>query len=221
MNTLKQYILKHKGAILALFVFMAIAFYTGRITNRQTANFILHDSIQVIQNRNNEYYSRVNSYVVSERELKAVNSKLFEEVKKLREKPLTIESIQTTTKFSGKLKTIASADSTILTWSADTIFSAGNNFKIEGTSNFKTLETVLKNLKIDSKLYISQTEKNDKIYLNARSDNPALTFTELEGYIVNPLSAKKKRIGIGVFVGVSPELKPIVGIGVSYNLITF
>ena len=93
--------------------------------------------------------------------------------------------------------------------------------KLDSLNNPIAFNSNLKSLEIASKLYISQTTKDGKIYLNARSDFPNLKFTELEGYIVNPLPAKKKRVGIGAFVGMDFKGKPTVGIGLSYNLINF
>ena len=108
MNTVKTYILKNKGAILALFVFIAIAFYTGRVTTTPE-RLIVKGEIETLKNKAGEEYTRVEAYEVSIRELKLANSQLFNEVKKLREKPLTVEQIQTTLKFKGELETKVTA----------------------------------------------------------------------------------------------------------------
>lgn len=226
--------MKTKGLILALLVLMSIAFYTGRVTSKQDSIIVKNDSIEVLRNRSNEYYSRTEAYVVKISELESANRELYKEVKKLKGKPLTVETVQTTISYSGDLETkVERKDSgeVNLVWSKDTIYSTGNSLKIEGITSLKldstftplSYSTYLKTLEIASKLYIIQTEKDGRIYLNARTDYPNLKFTELEGYIVDIPTVKKKakRIGLGAFIGIDYRGKPNVGVGINYNLITF
>jgi len=135
-----------------------------------------------------------------------VNADLYAEVNKIKDKPLSIETV--TTKAIIK-------DLPLKAGLIDSTFSAGNAISL------LVKDDTLKQLEIQTKLYLSQTEKNGKLFLNARSDFPNLTFTDIEGYNLNPLPAKKKKIGIGVFTGVTVTGKFTVGVGISYNLIRF
>ena len=50
------------------------------------------------------------------------------------------------------------------------------------------------------------------------NSNPLIKVDELEAF---SFKSKPKRFGLGVFVGYSTELEVVIGVGVSYNLISF
>jgi len=194
-----------KAALIVAFLLIAL-FLGSNLIKSNNRLIIYNDSVQVLKNKAGELYSKVNLYQITEKELKQVNNQLFNEVNKLKEKPLNIEMITT----KAVIKDIPFKAGLI-----DSTFSDGNAITL------LVKDDTLKRLEISTKLYLSQTEKNGKLSLIARSDFPNLTFTDIEGYNLNPLPAKKKRIGIGVFVGMDYRLKPTVGVGISYNLIRF
>jgi len=171
---------------------------------------IYNDSIQVLTNKSGELYSRVNYYQISEKELKQVNSDLYKEVNKLKDKPLTIETVTSSATIKN-IKLNVKGDS----MSKDSVYSKGNSISI------LIKDDTLKSLRMNTKLYLSTTERNGKLSINARSDFPNLVFTDIEGYNLNPMPTKPKRFGIGAIVGVNYNGKLTVGIGVSYNIIRF
>jgi len=194
-----------KAALIVAFLLIAL-FLGSNLIKSNNRLIIYNDSVQVLKNKAGELYSKVNLYQITEKELKKVNGELYAEVNKIKDKPLSIETV--TTKAIIK-------DIPLKAGRIDTTFSKGNAITL------LVKDDTLKRLEISTKLYLSQTEKNGKLSLIARSDFPNLTFTDIEGYNLNPLPAKKKRIGIGVFVGMDYRLKPTVGVGISYNLIRF
>ena len=207
---MKEFI-KANWKVILIATFLLISLILGnRLINSNNRLIIYNDSIQVLHNKAGELYSRVNYYQITEKELKKVNSELYNEVKKLKDKPISIETVTTKTELKdiklNKLNNTLSIDST---------FSKGNSIGLV------IKDDSLKQLSIMTKLYLSQTERKGKLYLNARSDFPNLIFTDIEGYNLNPLPVKKKRFGIGVMIGVNYNGKICVGAGFSYNLIRF
>jgi len=202
INLIKQ---NWKIAVIAIFLLIGL-FLGGKLINANDRLIIYKDSIQVLTNKAGELYSKVNLYQITEKELKQVNADLYVEVNKIKDKPLSIETVTTKTSFKN-LPLKAGA--------LDTVFSKGNSISLQ------VKDDTLKQLNIQTKLYLSQTEKNGKLSINARSDFPNLVFTDIEGYNLNPLPAKKKRFGIGIFTGVTITGKPLIGAGLSYSLIRF
>ena len=194
-----------KIAVIAIFLFIGM-FLGGKLMKSNDRLIIYNDSVQVLKNKTGELYSRVNLYQITEKELKQVNTQLYNEVNKLKDKPLNIETVTSNTSINN-----IPLQSGVL----DTVFSKGNRISL------LVKDDTLKRLKIETKLYLSQTKRNGQLSLNARSDFPNLTFTDIEGYNLNPLPAKKKRFGIGIFAGVTITGKPVIGAGLSYSLIRF
>ena len=232
MEHFKAFISSKMGVILTLIFISVLFFYVGRKTTKSDKIIIYNDSIQVLKNQKNELYSRVDTYEITVGELKAANSQLFQEVRKFKDKSLTAQTVGTKIEYKDSLTTkivINKKNDFTLNWSKDTIFSKGNSLKLEGSTALKTdsvgnptyFKSTLTSLKIASKLYFIQTEKDGKIYLNARTDYPNLTFTEMESYVVNPLPTKPKRIGLGLILGVDYKGTLTVGAGISYNIFNF
>ena len=205
MNVINK-IMVYWKEILIVISLILVLFLGGKLIKSNDRLIIYNDSIQVLKNKAGELYSRVNYYQVSEKELKQVNLNLYNEVNKLKDKPLNIETV--TTKAIIK-------DLPLKAGLIDSTFSAGNAISL------LIKDDTLKHLEISTKLYLSQTEKNGKMFLNARSDFPNLTFTDIEGYNLNPLPVRKKRFGIGLIIGIDYRLKPTVGVGVSYSFFNF
>ena len=193
-----------KVALIAIMFLFAVLF-GGKLMNRNKRLIIYKDSVRVLTNKAGELYSKVNFYKISEKELKRVNSELYAEVNKIKDKPLSIETVTSNTSIN---------NIPLQKGALDTVFSKGNSISL------LVKDDTLKRLKIETKLYLSQTKGNGQLSLNARSDFPGLTFTNIEGYNLNPLPVRKKRFGIGVFTGITVTGKLTIGAGISYNLIT-
>lgn len=213
---------------------------------------ILIDSTEYLKNKNGELYATNNSYIMSNKDLKEINAELYKENKKLKDNPLVVEKIITIIEYRDTTL-ITTIDSTYfkdgfkfysLNWKKDTTYSKDNYFKIEGNTKLK-IDTMLhpisyysrlNKLELGTKLYLSITddEKNKQLKINARTDFPGLTFTDIDGYIIDPQKSKelnkyfpKKRWGVSLFGGYGLSLSnpikltPIFGIGLSYSIWNF
>ena len=54
--------------------------------------------------------------------------------------------------------------------------------------------------------------------IDVENSNPHIKTTDLDGFSFRP---KPKRFGLGVFVGYSTDLEVVIGVGVSYNILSF
>jgi hypothetical protein len=86
--------LKTNWKMVAIVTLLFISLLFGIKLIKSNGRLIIYnDSIQVLTNKSGELYSRVNYYQISEKELKQVNSDLYKEVNKLKDKPLTIAAV--------------------------------------------------------------------------------------------------------------------------------
>jgi hypothetical protein len=217
--------------------------------NKLEKNVItLKDSTRQAFNKLNESYKWNESYVLTTKQLKSENIDLYNEIQKLKDHPLVISSIKDSIiykdrylnsnissyfdKFHNKIYNVG--------WSLDTAYNQDNSFLLNGITSLKidtnlkviSYSSVLNNLKISSKLYLSITDSpsDKKLHINVRSDFPNLEFSSIEGYIVdpdkNPLIKNyfpPKRWGIGPIagIGLNSSFAPsmFIGVGIQYNFI--
>jgi len=211
------------------------------------------DSVKYLKNKADELYAQVNTYVITENQLKEANKELYDEnLKYKKQKPIFIakEKIKIVYKdtliissISSKLDKYGNKQFNI-DFNSDTIFDKSNYIKFNGLTYLKIDSTLkvlnygakLNNLEISSKLILGISETKDKkLVINARTDFPGLTFTDIEGYIIDPMKtstfknlAKKKRYGISTFGGVGTyfdgggiKFIPTIGVGLTYDLLSF
>lgn len=107
-----------------------------------------------------------------------------------------------------------------------------SKFKMENNTIFPGSTDIIENkMKIKMVLGFTEDDKNYRVF--ARSVSPKVEFDDLSGVLLIqkkpglecPPAPKKKRFGVGaqIGIGLGPNLQPspFVGIGVSYNLISF
>lgn len=139
---------------------------------------IKNDSIRTLKNRAGELYTQNESYVITINDLKKINRDLYDETKKLRERPVVVSSAKA--------------------------------------------KVVVKDTTIYVPVYSSITRTGNELHFNLRSDNPSLTFSTQEAYIIkDALKSTPKRWGVGVFAGYGISkngISPLVGVGVTYNI---
>jgi hypothetical protein len=214
---------------------------------------ITKDSVTYQKNRANELYGQVSSYVITEKQLKEINSSLYDEVNKYKnQKPIVIvkekikiqyKDTSLTTNLSSELDKFGNKEFG-LDWKSDTTFNKDNYLKFYGNSYLKidsTLQVLrygsnLNHLELGVNLILGvNEEKSGKLVINARTDFPNLTFTDMEGYIIDPMKTntfknlqKKKRVGISTFGGVGTYFNgggikfiPTIGVGLSYDFLQF
>jgi len=211
---------------------------------------ILKDSTKIAYNKLNEKYKFNESYVLTAQQLKSENIDLYNEVQKLKEHPLVISDVKTNIVYKDHYLTsniISSFDkfhnkTFNISWSLDSIYNPDNSFLMNGLTTLKidtTLKvinysSILSNLKISTKLYLSITDspKDKKLHINARTDFPNLEINSVQGFVIDPQKNDliksyfpPKRWGIGPIVGygLSTGFKPsvFVGLGLQYNFIRF
>jgi hypothetical protein len=249
---LNKYVIYVLLAAIAVLLFMYSVERSGK--NDLSNNLIIaKDSVTYHKNRANELYAQVGTHIITEKQLKEANGELYAEVNKYKkQKPLVIvqEKIKIeyrdttlTTSISSKLDKDGNKEFDI-TWKSDSIFDKDNYIKINGMAYLKIDSTLqilkhgayLNKLELGTKLILGVNEdKSGKLVINARTDFPGLIFSDIEGYIIDPMKsqsfknlAKKKRYGISAFGGVGTYFNgggikfiPTVGVGLSYDLISF
>ena len=176
--------------------------------------------------------------IIAERdELKKTNAKLYAEVKNLKDNPIVI----TKTNIVFKTDTIIAQSDSIVTPDVTTknlFWSARDNgfYSLNGLtsvkSDFSSFYTTINNLTIPISITTDIIEKDKKLMFITKSDNPYVNITYMNGAFLNPKDSKviksyfpKKHWGIGLQLGAGLDknlgVTPYLGIGVSYNLITF
>jgi len=230
VQTIFQYINKYTIYVLLSIIGILLFLYSiekGGNNNLKNNLIVSKDSVTYYKNKSNELYAKVNTYVITEKQLKELNGDLYNEVHKYKnQKPIVI--VKEKIKISYK-DTIIKSDIYLsldkngnkqfnIIWKADTIFNKDNYIKLSGSSYVK-IDSVLNvlqygsklnNLEFAANLFLGVNEdKNGKLVINARTDFPGLTFPYMEGYIIDPMKtsafkklSKRKRYGLSAFGGV-------------------
>lgn len=203
----------------------------------------LRDTIRIEINKNKEIQYSKQSLLVQKEELKQLNSKLYEELKKQRGNVIYISS------NSGVIvpkDTVKSSVNRINDTSYNLISKIdkiidSNNYRYLEISNVLSLDTqmnlrlVRSNILKDSlgfDLITGLNEENGKLRIFIRSSHSGMYFTKIDGALIDPRNSKiiksyfpPKKFGLGLQAGagVSSQLIPCfyVGVGVSYNIFTW
>ena len=205
-----------------------------------------NDTIKTLKNKVGENVYKINSLILSKKDLEKNNSDLSVEIDKLNKKDkknlieinklnITINLLEDSVKkLNNELK-----DSTFDPQTGLTTY----NYELKDSSKFRELKGIIKvtstnqpstvktDLLVDkvyTDLVIGKTLKNDKLELFVSSSNSGLVVNNIEGSVVdlkayNKLQTKKK-LSLGFQVGYGMTLyglSPYIGIGGSYNLINF
>lgn len=197
------------------------------------------DSLDVYKNKLKEAYASVNVYVQDKNQLKKQNTQLAEELKKLKDNPIVI----TKTKVKVYVDTIYTQADTII--QKDSIYDLhwhylepNNYFSLNGLTkvknDFSSFNTNIYNLQLDTEITmdIIDDKKNNRFKLIARTDNPYINITNMDGVVFDPTKSsvlkkfyKQKRWHIGpqVTYGITADgkLRPTFGVGIGYGLINF
>ena len=251
-----QFLNKYVIYVLLAVIGVLLIMYSIERREKNSLNdnlIVAKDSVTYLKNKSNELYAEVSTYVITEKQLKELNKSLFDEVNKYKkQKPIVItqEKIKIqyrdtimVTSISSQLDEFGNKQFN-LDWNADSTFNKDNYVKLNGRTYVKIDSTLrvlkyggrLNQMELGAKLILGVNEdKNGKIVINARTDFPGLTFTDVEGYIIDPMKtdtfkklAKKNRYGISAFGGVGTyfdgggiKLIPTIGVGISYDLLSF
>ena len=205
-----------------------------------------NDTIKTLKNKVGENVYKINSLILSKKDLEKNNSDLSVEIDKLNKKDkknlieinklnITINLLEDSVKkLNNELK-----DSTFDPQTGLTTY----NYELKDSSKFRELKGIIKvtstnqpstvktDLLVDkvyTDLVIGKTLKNDKLELFVSSSNSGLVVNNIEGSVVDLKAYNKfqpkKKFSLGLQLGYGFTiygLSPYIGIGGSYNLINF
>ena len=194
------------------------------------------DSLEVYKNKLEEEYTAKNIYVQTIDQLKQNNSKLYDEIKNLKDNPIVVTKtnivVKTDTVYMTSDSIIAPNDTLReLHWSAN---EQNGYYVIKGQTNvrtdFSSFDTQINHFNIPVTLTMNIIEKGKKLQFISRSDNPYVTITNINGVIIDPAKSdvikscfKPKRWSVGpqVGIGVTSDLKisPYIGVGITYGIL--
>lgn len=158
-------------------------------------NVILTDSISYYKNKLNQEYIEKESYIVEYEDLKRIHEDLYKEYKNLKDNPIVVTKVET--KYEIKEVYIESDKTEI-----DSLNNIINNFynyddthlRLNASHSLNTTtkigELKLNNISLDANIYTNIIEKDKKLFLISRSDNPYLNITNVHGGFVDLESSK-------------------------------
>ena len=247
MNNNLKYILII-SLLIFLNIFILFKWYDSNKLNKKFNNEItlVQDSIRYFKDKNNEYLTQNNAYILEVNDLKKINKELSNEIKYLKENPLIVEKIETVTNIDTvemENKIYKKFNCGVYTFTNnflfDETFDTNNSININGTSvididtsfNIKSSSSYLNNMSLKTELILSFTEQKGEIHINAKSKNPMVNITRLNGYILNKETyktiknfQKPKRFYFGVGLNYQYNFKTSKfdpGVGVSLGLKIF
>ena len=207
----------------------------------------MKDTIHLVKNKVGELEAVKSSYVSKLADLEKIHNVLYKEIKK--EKGTTNALIKSSVSInnniivSNELKRYSDGLTYGLEFSNVKVDS-GMTWSIKGISKFKfdkmeiipgTTEILQNEIKLKIVLGF-KTANNGDYEVFARSASPNISFDSLDGVLLIPKkpdpllnpASKKKRFGIGVQLGYGANMVnkqvfvgPFVGIGISYNILSF
>jgi hypothetical protein len=205
-----------------------------------------NDTIKTLKNKAGENVYKINSLILSVKDLKKNNSDLSAEIDKLsrKDKKNLVEINKLNLSINLLNDSIKKLNNKLIdsTYDATTKLTT-YNYELKDSTKFRELRGVIKVTssnrpntvktdltmdKVYTDLVIGKTLKNDKLELFVSSSNSGLVVDKLEGSVIDLKAYQtllpKKRFSIGLQVGYGFTmygLSPYIGIGGSYNLIKF
>lgn len=245
-NVFKSFTFKDWLLLILSIVVLSLYFWGKHWENKsiEYANQrgIYTDSLTIYKNKLNEEYAAKYTMIMNEKDLKLYNKELWNELKSLKDNPLVI----TKTNLETVVREIQAKNDTVYVhdnietglkdytynWSAkDSIW-----YSVKGIStvsgDFKTFNTTIPELKINSNLTLDLIETKQNLQVIAKTDNPYMNVSDIKSVVIDPRKSKilksyfpQKKWGIGpqVGVGVTSDLKvrPYIGVGIQYSIFNF
>jgi hypothetical protein len=206
--------------------------------NAQNQAALTDTIIRIEKNRNNESEAVRTAFVTNMENLKSLNKKLYDESRKEIGELKAIISGQITA--SQQPLTISNALERYNDGKYGLKFSnSTTKWDIAGVSKFRLDNNVLypdsTNISVNSlriNLVMGFKEHDDKYEIFARSDDPSIVVSKMDGAIfiskkndiTCPPVKPQKKLGLGLHLGYgfsTQGIGPIMGVGLSYNLISF
>ena len=205
----------------------------------------LNDSVRVIKNKWGQDIYLKNILITDKKNLENLNADLSKEIKKLKGDILVLISAQGSIGHGDPVPPITITNTVTkypdglneLKWKFDTIYSPGNSRTLAGYSQFR-IDTLNGNIldrgtkitedKIKFKVSTGLTELDDTYQIFIKSDYPGLTFTQIDGAILDKKRFMKVQeptvvwgpsISIGYGVNAQTQsLGPQLTLGISATL---
>ena len=196
------------------------------------------DTVTQYVNKNNELYKANLMYVTDVKDLKKQNEELYAEVKSLRDNPLVVTKINTVY----QIDTIA-IEAPVTFDTANGNFESKFEYEDEWNSIFGRLNGnvfnntgvfTLDRLNFNCDITSDIIEKDGNFYFISKSNNPYLTITNTDGYMLSPEKSKalRKRFNRpwGVMLGVGGTLTlydnnvkflPGINLTIGYKILSF
>ena len=179
-------------------LFVLVLFFIGfllvenhNLKNKAQSNYvILSDSLTNYKNKVGELYKEKESYIIDNENLKNINNDLYKEIKNLKDNPIVI----TKTEIKYEIKEVFIKDDSVKVDSVNNIiknfynynddyFSAKLTHSLDISNNNRSI--FFDNINAKTNLFVNIIEKNKKPFLVAKSDNPYLTISNLDGGFID------------------------------------
>lgn len=250
-NKIKEFFKKNWKNVLIIILLLLLGIYF--ISNSYLKNALskskedldkANKELVISKNKADELYASTQGFIISQKDLKKENRELYDEIKKYKSHPIVINKVTTETKLDTVYLTnnvVKDKNKFTSNWSFNKQFGDSANVEILGYSSIQldSLLNVIKDhseltkLSIKSKMYVGLNEKDGKLEIYARSTNPLINISSLDGYMIDPQKSevlkkvyKPRKLSIGLQAGYglslgNTKLVPYIGIGLNYRLIQF
>jgi len=204
----------------------------------------LRDTVRIERNKEGQIEFTKQSLISRSQDLEKWNKELADQVKKEKGKVIYIQQA------SGGIRTLPPEviTNTITVYDNetssietvfDTVYSADNYRRLKllttvkiDSSRIRSSSSRIIDDQIGFNIVTGLKEEGGKIRIMLRSDYPGLTFSKIDGALVDPHKSDvlkrmfpPKKFGIGPIIGygLNPTMKPgyFLGVGLQYNIIRF
>jgi hypothetical protein len=199
----------------------------------------LLDSIRVEKGKNGTLVFEKSTLIASKKELKELNSNLYNEVKELKDNPIIIIQ-NTVTVIHDTIEVFTNVikypDGSVgLAWNYDSTFSIGNFQKLSGETRFKyfgdsldVISTTINQNEFGISLITGLKKGDDNYEIFVKSNYPGFKITNIEGAIIDKsiITSDESSWVVGPNIGYGIALSPsgsinhgiVIGVGVTYNM---
>lgn len=213
LNLLKD--VKFYIILILIFIIGFLIFQNNRYASELNYNnVILTDSISYYKNKANELYTQKESYIIENEDLRRINNDLKREYDNLKDNPIVITKVET--KYEIKEVYIESDKAEIdsLNNIISNFYNYNDNYlSLNASHRLNLIDSVgrldLTNIAMKSNIYTNIIERDKRLYLISRSDNPYLTITNVDGgfidlessMVLNRFYKRENKWSIGVSGG--------------------
>lgn len=231
--------------VLSVIILALYASFKHARAQADNVEYIYRDSIYKYKNKVDEDYAAINLYVQKISELKGRNDELRSEIKNLKDNPFVVTNVVTNTiikdvptksdSITQHTDTAGTAVWNTLHWSAR---EPAGHYSLKGStdvmSDFSAFSTRIGEISVPAKFTfdIVEGKKDGQLRFIAKSSNPYVIVQDMDGVVLDPSKIKtlkksfpQKRFHIGPSFGYyltsDMKLRPALGLGISYSIISF